>query len=82
MVGRLVNMKYGRDDELQSDDLGVRFLSEAGYDPAAMIRVMEILRDASDGGSGQPEFFSTHPNPGNRIERIQEAIQKYNIQTP
>lgn len=82
MVGRLANMKYGRDDELQSDNLGVRFLLEAGYDPSAMIRVMEILRDASGGGSRQPEFFSTHPDPGNRIERIQEAIQKYSVQKP
>ena len=68
-------MKYGRDDELESDKLGVRFMVEAGYDPRAMIRVMEILRDAGGGGS-QPEFFSTHPNPENRIARIQQAIDE------
>ncbi|MCE7988482.1 MAG: M48 family peptidase [Caldilinea sp. CFX5] len=73
MVGQMVNMKYGRDDELQSDRLGVRFMSEAGYDPRAMIDVMKILA-ASRGGAEQPEFFSTHPNPENRIARIEEAI--------
>lgn len=73
MVGQLVNMKYGREDELESDKLGVRFMVDAGYDPRAMIRVMEILRDAGGGGN-QPEFFSTHPNPENRIARIEQAI--------
>lgn len=73
LISGLVTMKYGRDDELQSDRLGVQFMSEAGYDPRAMIRVMEILA-ASSNGAEPPEFFSTHPNPDNRIERIREAI--------
>jgi predicted Zn-dependent protease len=75
VVGQLVNMKYGREDELQSDQLGVRFMSQAGYDPRALIGVMRILDEAS-GGARQPEFFSTHPNPENRIEMIQRAIQE------
>ena len=75
IVGQLVNMKFGRDDELQSDRLGVEFMSEAGYDPRALLRVMEILA-ASTEGARPPEFFSTHPNPDNRIARIQEAIQE------
>ena len=73
MIGRLVNMKYGRDDELESDRLGVRFTAEAGYDPRSMLRVMEIL-DAAGQGARPPEFYSTHPNPARRIERIHEAI--------
>lgn len=72
LVGQLITMKYGRDDELQSDRLGVRFMGQAGYDPHALIGVMQILAEVSQGGP--PEFFSTHPNPENRIERIQEAI--------
>lgn len=74
-VGQMVNMKYGRDDELEADRLGVRFMVEAGYDPRSMIRVMEILAEAGD-GAGPPEFFSTHPNPERRIEQIQAAIQE------
>ena len=74
LVGQLVNMKFGRDDELQSDRLGVEFMSDAGYDPRSMLGVMEILAEASD-GSRPPEFFSTHPNPENRFARIQAAIQ-------
>jgi len=74
LVGQLVNMKYGRDDELQSDQLGVRFMADAGYDPRAMLQVMQILAEAS-GGQGPPEFFSTHPNPENRLQQIEAAIQ-------
>ena len=74
-IAQLVNMKYGRDDELESDKLGVRFMVKSGYDPNEMIGVMKILEEASGGGS-QPEFFSTHPNPENRVEKIKEAIEE------
>jgi len=74
LIGQLINLKFGRDDELESDRFGVRFMSEAGYDPRGMIDVMQILASASE-GDAPPAFFSTHPNPGNRIERIEEAIQ-------
>ncbi len=74
VIGQLVNMKYGRDDELEADTLGVCFLNDAGYDPDEMITVMQVLEQASNGQS-PPEFFSTHPNPQSRIELIQQAIQ-------
>jgi predicted Zn-dependent protease len=75
MVGGMINMRYGRDDELEADELGLRIAAEAGYDPRAMVRVMDVLAQAS-GGSRQPEFFSTHPAPENRSTRIKEAIGK------
>jgi predicted Zn-dependent protease len=75
MVGSMINMKYGREDELESDSLGIRIMAEAGYDPRGMVRVMEVLAKAS-GGSRQPEFVSTHPAPENRSERIKQEIAK------
>jgi predicted Zn-dependent protease len=66
-------LRYGREDELQSDRLGVQFMTEADYDPRAMVGLMEILAASSE-GNRPPEFFSTHPNPDNRIELIWEAI--------
>jgi predicted Zn-dependent protease len=75
MIGQLVNMRFGRQDELESDQLGVRFTAEAGYDPQSLIALMKILDESSQGGR-PPEFFSTHPNPENRIQRIQEAIRE------
>lgn len=74
MVGQLVNLKYGRDDEIESDRLGVKFLAQSKHDPRALIEVMKILKEAGGGGR-QPEFFSSHPNPENRIERIQSEIK-------
>ena len=76
MISNLVNMKYGRDQELQSDELGVRFMYQAGYDPRALLSVMKVLEEAS-GGQQKAEFFSTHPSYTNRLETIQEAIDKY-----
>jgi predicted Zn-dependent protease len=75
MIGQLVTMRFGRQDELESDRLGVRIASEAGYDPRSLIALMKILEESSE-GNRPPEFFSTHPNPENRIERIQAAIQE------
>lgn len=74
MIAQLINLQYGREDELQSDSLGVCIMIDAGYDPQGMIGVQEVLRDAS-GGQRQPEFFSSHPDPGNRIAQIEEAIR-------
>ncbi len=75
-AGQMVNLKYGRDDEIESDKYGVKYLVESGYKPEAMIEVMEILNDAS-GKNKSPEFLSSHPNPENRIQRIKEYIQQY-----
>ena len=76
VVANVVSMSYGREQELESDELGVRFMIEAGYEPEALVGVMDILEDAS-GGSRQPEFASTHPSPDNRRQRIIEAIERY-----
>ncbi|MEM7530612.1 MAG: M48 family metalloprotease [Chloroflexota bacterium] len=75
LAGQLINMKYGRDDEIQSDTLGIGLMIDAGYDPRSMISVMDIL--AQSAGGAPPEFFSTHPNPDNRIEKIQATIDEF-----
>lgn len=74
-VGQLINMRYGRDAELESDRWGVTLTAGAGYDPRAMKEVMRILEDAS-GGGGPPEFLSTHPKPGNRVEYVEDVIRE------
>lgn len=74
LVGQLVDLKYSRDDETQADFLGVCFMRDAGYNPTDMVKVMQVLESLSQGQS-QPEFFSTHPNPANRIQAIQADIQ-------
>ena len=73
-IGQMINMKYGRQDELDSDRWGVELTAGAGYDPRAMLGVMEILDEAS-GGNAPPEMMSTHPKPANRARYVQELLK-------
>lgn len=75
-IGQQTLLKNGRGDELESDELGVKLMADAGYNPRYLINVMEILKQAA-GPNRVPEFQSTHPDPENRIEKIKEAIRKY-----
>jgi predicted Zn-dependent protease len=79
-IGQNTLLTNGREDELESDDLGVLFMMQSNYQPEEMIGVMKILKAAA-GPDRVPEFQSTHPDPDNRIERIQESIEKYKDQT-
>lgn len=78
-IGQNTLLKNGRGDELESDNLGVMFMMQAGYNPESMIEVMQIL-SAAAGPDRLPEFQSTHPDPENRIEKIREAIEEYRAQ--
>jgi len=71
-------LKYGRDDELQADGLGVRYASRGGWDPAAMPRMLATLAriEAVGDTKGVPNWLATHPAPENRIERVQAAVQQ------
>ena len=75
-IGQNTLLKNGRGDELESDELGVWFMINSGYEPMEMIEVMKILKAAA-GPNRVPEFQSSHPDPENRIEKIKEAIEKY-----
>lgn len=71
----LLNLSYGRGDESQSDELGVRYMGRTGYDPEAMAGVFEALALVSgDPSSRTPEWASTHPYPENRGARILEMV--------
>lgn len=78
-IGQNTLLSNGRDDELESDDLGVLFMIQSGYQPEEMIEVMQILKAAA-GPNRVPEFQSTHPDPENRIGKIRESIEKYRNQ--
>ncbi len=72
-VNQVVGLRYGRSDELESDRLGFRFMTEAGYDPRGIVELMQIL-GAARNGQAPPEFLSSHPNPENRVEKLQALI--------
>jgi predicted Zn-dependent protease len=72
----LLFLKYGRDDETQADRLGFRYALTGGYDTREMIHVFEMLQRSAqlNGGGRLPEWQSTHPDPGNRITRVQGMV--------
>lgn len=72
-VGNIVHMRYGRQDELESDKWGVLLMVLSGYDPNEMMAVMDVLEKNGAGG-GKPEFMSSHPRPANRRQYIKEII--------
>jgi Zn-dependent protease with chaperone function len=64
--------KYSREYESQADILGAQIMARAGYDPRDLANMFRTI--AQQGGSSGPEWLSSHPNPGNREQRImQEA---------
>jgi predicted Zn-dependent protease len=66
-------LKYSRSDELEADRVGMDYMTQAGYDPSAMLGVMRVLAEASRGG-GTPVMLSTHPYPEQRVEEIKRYL--------
>ncbi len=76
LVNQMFQLRYSRHDESEADTWGLKLMSEAGYDPKAMIQVMEILK--ASGSRGQtPEIFQTHPNPELRIQQIEAYLKEH-----
>jgi predicted Zn-dependent protease len=77
-------LKFTRDDERQADSLGVEYSAKAGYDSnqmANMFLTLERLNPESV-QSGLPGWFSTHPNPPDRIAAIQRDTQAWRASLP
>lgn len=72
----LLFLKFSRDDERQADMLGFRYMTRVGYDPREMPDVFAMLGRITEagGGRGVPLWLSTHPDPGDREERINTFI--------
>jgi predicted Zn-dependent protease len=77
MAAQLIFLRYSREDELEADKLGVEYSSEAGYDPREVTGLFETLhRIQEKEGQGMPSFLATHPDPGDRIQRIRELTAR------
>lgn len=76
-VGMLF-LKYSRDNERQADALGVEYSSKSGFDANHMAKFFGTLErlHPSSGGS-LPEWFSTHPNPPDRINAVKRDTKKW-----
>lgn len=74
-------LKFGRDDESQSDQLGFRYMTRLGYDPQGAVDMFEILERQRDASGGTvPEWQSTHPDPGNRVLAAEQRIASSQIE--
>jgi predicted Zn-dependent protease len=67
-------LPFGRDHEVEADAMGLIYMARAGYDPRESIPFWERMGQA--GGNQPPEFMSTHPSHGTRIERLKEIMPK------
>lgn len=72
----LAFLKFGRDDERQADDLGLRYIVDQNYNPLEMAEIFRVLdRVSAQTSQGRlPNWLSTHPNPVNRISRIESQV--------
>lgn len=68
-----VMLPFGRNQELEADKFGLIFSAMAGYNPQEAIPLWERMEKAS-GGNKPPEFLSTHPSEGRRIEKLKELM--------
>ena len=69
-------LKYSRDAENQADLAGFRYALNQNYDVREMANVFQTLERVSElaGGGKLPEWLSTHPDPGTRIQNTQQRL--------
>ena len=85
---QLLLLKYSRDAERESDELGVEYSSKIGYDAKQMALFFKTLERQSAGTEGGelPEFLSTHPNPADRYVSVNKLAddwkKKLNLTNP
>lgn len=76
VVNQMFQLRYSRHDESEADIWGLKIMTQSGFDPRAMLLVMEILKGAGSKGH-TPEIFQTHPNPDLRIKHIKEYLEEH-----
>jgi len=70
-------LRYSREYEIQADTLGSQIMAQAGYDPRDLANMFQTI--ASQGGGRGPEWLSSHPDPGNRNQKINREAQVLNV---
>jgi predicted Zn-dependent protease len=86
-LAQILTLKYSRGQEEEADDLGIRYLSKAGYDPSALSDMLASLaiqtsvdaRAAGQDARSVPEWASTHPDPIKRVSRAALNAKAYPV---
>ena len=71
-----VLLPFSRSQESEADEIGLILMAKAGYDPRAALGLWQRMAEAERGQGAPPEFLSTHPSYGTRVERIERAIPR------
>ncbi len=74
LASSILLIQYTREQEQSADLTGLQYMTQAGYNPIGMIQAMQAIQDSEKGRASPPEFLSTHPNPGNRIQYLNAEI--------
>ncbi len=74
VVDHVTQLHFSRTDESQADSRGLQYMAQAGFDPRAMLDLMEVLQAQEQGGR-QPEFLVTHPYPESRERDITAQLR-------
>ena len=72
LTRQIIGLKFSRTDEKDADMAGMDYMVRAGYNPNGMVETMQMLQDQQKTRS--IEFFSTHPNPENRVAYLNARI--------
>jgi Zn-dependent protease with chaperone function len=72
-------LRYSRDFEKQADLLGAQIMAAAGYDPRALAHMFETIAKQAGESGGQPQWMSSHPDPGNRTVYITREAESLKI---
>lgn len=75
LAGTFLTLNYSREDETEADLASVKYLYSTEYDARGAARFFEKI--IASGQQGGPEFLSTHPDPGNRVQKITDEWKKY-----
>lgn len=81
---QLINQKYGRDHELESDEYGMKYMKLAGYDPAGAITLQETFVRLSQGSGAKEQswlegLFASHPPSQERVEKNKQTAQRLGL---
>ena len=76
---QLLFLKFSRDDERQADALGVEYSSKIGYDAHKMADFFKVLQkmNMAESEGGVPTFLSTHPDPGDRYNTVNQTASEW-----
>ncbi len=78
-AGQSAELSYSRENEMQADELGLKFITEAGYNVSGLLKILKKIRSKTWFGSDQiPKYLMTHPAVEDRIAYIASWLDTYN----